>query len=494
MGLRLCMGAGALLLAAAGLVAPTAASGSVDSRTPAGPTGNAIVLADGQQVHAVDVAMDLVGTAYVGWIASNSGAAQRFTYLCVLPQGATQCSGGVRSTYASGSGESGLRVLTPVDRPVSLLWFQDTPDSVNGPMNARLLRSEYAGGVLGDPQSVAAAPSFGSLKTAEVGPDGLIYAVTAQAPGQGNDLQVTHGLGKAPVTLAAPWLTGRVALGFHDSLPVLVTHKAGAVADPLQVARLRTNGSWSPFTKVTGTWAVGNANGGAFDLGQARSGLRLVASVDDARYFPQVARWTGTKFGSWSLTGDRSSCAPTSHDLYADSSGRLADASFECTKIAVVNQPKAGKAAVTRFDVGGTPAGDPQIATSPRGDGWVAWTVTKPGGGHLLRVRPVMLPALSTTKRKRVDGGRALLTGPVSCLPAVDTRVGVRAKPAQGWKVKARKLRLDGAPQGKVLDGAALAPGSKHALTGRVVFAKGGQRSRAAVKLTFTSCPAPAVL
>jgi hypothetical protein len=83
------------------------------------------------------------------------------------------------------------------------------------------------------------------------------------------------------------------------------------------------------------------------------------------------------------------------------------------------------------------------------------------------------------------------VTGPTSCLPAVDTTVSEAAKRASGWSVVHTSLTRDGSSQAALLHGERLAPGSTHTLTGKVVFAKGAKRATSVAKLTFTACAGP---
>jgi hypothetical protein len=103
----------------------------------------------------------------------------------------------------------------------------------------------------------------------------------------------------------------------------------------------------------------------------------------------------------------------------------------------------------------------------------------------------IRLPGASRTSAATATGGRAVLTGPVSCLPAVDTTVGVVGRPASGWRVASKSLKRDGVTQAALLHGEKLAAGSSHTLVGRVVFAKSGKTSVATARLTFTACPNP---
>ncbi|MDP3892327.1 hypothetical protein, partial [Nocardioides sp.] len=302
------------------------ATTETSSRSTPGPVRAPLILADQVDLKGYDVAIDAAGTSYIGWISTPIGQTNRAVHLCVLPLNATACKGGVQSTPSFGtSSAAGLQVLAPPGGPVRLVWFHDTPQSVDGPYNAKIATATVsAAGVLSPGASVGSAPSFGSLSTAEVGPDGVIWAVLARPSGTG--LRVVAGLDREQTELALPFNFHKARLAFRGSTPILVIDKAGAIAEPLRVAHFSGTG-WTPFTKVPKTWNLG----GAFDVAAAGGGTHLVATVDNSSYYPQVAAWTGAGFGRFQLTGDKNSCAPRSHDLVTDRSGRLADVSIECT-------------------------------------------------------------------------------------------------------------------------------------------------------------------
>jgi hypothetical protein len=97
-----------------------------------------------------------------------------------------------------------------------------------------------------------------------------------------------------------------------------------------------------------------------------------------------VAQWTGSAFGSLTLTGDTNNCAPSSHDPVSEASGRLADVSMECGDVAIANLPDTLHADLFRFLVNGTFAGTlPQITTTPSGRAWVTWSIQTTTGDEL---------------------------------------------------------------------------------------------------------------
>jgi hypothetical protein len=289
------------------------------------------------------------------------------------------------------------------------------------------------------------------------------------------------------VNIHAPYFVGAARLAFSGSKAVLAVDKYGAITVPVSYAT-KGAGPWSAFRAVAHTWTAA-AN---FGLASNRSGVRLIATVDNANYFPVVSRWTGSGFSRPSLTGDRNNCAPSSHDTVADASGRLADASVECGDVAIANLPDTRRAAVTRFSVHGTFAGgEPQLTTSPSGRGWVAWSIESSAGDKLL-VAPVLLPGRTVTVSKSAGGNRVTLTGPASCLPPVDLGVGVKGSPAAHWSVASKSLRLGSTTlRSPVVHGGSLTPGKSYTLAGRVIFAHGGSRSTVTATLTFRACPSP---
>jgi len=467
------------------------ASGSVERAAAVtaapGLAGTPIVLATQKSFYGSDIAMGPDGTAYVGWIASSYLQADRTVFLCVLPKGATSCQGGVKSTGSMGlSSAAGLQVLPPTGlAPVTLVWFHDTVNSVTDPMGARISISTLVGGNLTGAAEQAPAPSFGSLLTAERSPSSGIWAVT-QSSGLPFTTRIHQGLPAGPVkTLTPGYAAGKARLAFAGDKAVVVFDRYGPIGERVKVI-YQTGTGWSGIGTVAGTWNLG----GAFDVAN-KNGVKLVASINNASYYPRIGNWTGTTFGSFAYTGDKNSCPTYSHDLFPDASGRLADATFECAQVSISNHPKARTGAFARFNIGGTPVGEPQIGTNPRGLGWVAWARQPSSNGNTLLVAPIRLPALRTSNTNGATFGVVTVTGPVSCLPAVSTTIGVKASGRNGWSLLSKALKLDGSLHATGLNGANLAPGSTHTVTGSAKFRKSGVTRSLSASLTFKSCPNP---
>lgn len=460
------------------------ASGSPQRVAAAAPglAGTPIGLGSQKDLHGYDIAMAPDGTAYLGWIAASYGVADRTVYLCVLPKGATGCQGGVKSTPSLGmSSADGLQVLPPVGvLPVTLVWFHDTTSS-----GGQVATSTVVNGSLTAAVDQATTYSNGSLLTAERGPGGAIWAVVRNAAL--TSFSIVQGLPAGPVKTVSPgFAVGKARLAFAGGKAVVVFEKYGTIGERLRVVYQPTTSTWSGVSTVAGTWS-----GGAFDVA-AQGGVKLVASINNASYYPRIANWGGSAFGSFALTGDKNPCPRYSHDLFPDASGRLADVTFECSQVAVANHTKARTAAFVRFNVGGTPAGgEPQIGTNPRGVGWVAWARLSTPSGHTLLVAPVRLPAQRTTKTNGATYGVVTTTGPVSCLPAVQTTIGVKASGRNGWSLLSKALKLDGSLHATGLNGAGLAAGSTHTVTGSAKFRKNGVTRSLSASITFKACPNP---
>ena len=121
------------ILGAASLAAAPLAPASAGHA--AGPAAAPIVLESDAQFSGYDVAIDGNGVAYVGWISYTTSQLRR-VHLCVLPPGATACAGGVKTIDPLGgpageSSASGLQVVTGPGAGATLVWFHDTPDSIN---------------------------------------------------------------------------------------------------------------------------------------------------------------------------------------------------------------------------------------------------------------------------------------------------------------------------------------------------------------------------
>jgi hypothetical protein len=149
-------------------------------------------------------------------------------------------------------------------------------------------------------------------------------------------------------------------------------------------------------------------------------------------------------------------------------------------------------ASIFRFNAGGTLAGAPvQIATTPRGHGWVMWGIEAKAGGDKLQAVPVLLADRDVTRTKKVSGNTARVTGPASCLPPENVSVKAGGSAAKHWHVVSATLRLNGNKHGTTLHGASLTPGRSYKLTATVTFANGGSRHTATASYTFRSCPNP---
>jgi hypothetical protein len=464
------------------------AAGAAGGAPAPGPKGPRTMLQDTTQFDGYDVATDAAGYGYVGWISDDSATsgATRKVRLCVLPPRSSACAGGVQSVDALGvSSASGLKVLAG-PAGVTLVWFHDTmPGSVTGPRGGRIATATVQGGLLGAPGDIADAPSFGQLLDAQVAPDGALWTVAYKGVGT-TLLEVRPGAGAAIEPVTAPYNVGKLELAFAGSTAVLAATEYGSVGTAIATSH-RTGGVWSGFRSVRNTWSVGTVG-----MAGAGGAAHLVASIGNASYVPVIAHSTGSGFGTPAKTGDTNACSPSSHDLVSDASGRLADVSNECGQVTVANQPLRGRAALVRFSAGTTvAAGDPQIATTPRGEGWVAWS-TQASYGNKLQVTRVLLPALITKASRRSAAARVTVTGPASCLPPVGARVGVSASGRNGWRVTGRSLRLDGAAYSRgTVDGSSFAPGSRHVLTGKAVLTKSGSTVTRTVNLAFRSCPNP---
>jgi hypothetical protein len=454
-----------------------------------GLTGKTITVAKNAEFSGYDLATGPNGTAYLGWIG-NTGAG-RVVHLCTLPHGASACAGGIK-TIASApdsigeSGAAGLTVLVNKANVVTLVWEYTTVASENGPEGDVIaIATSKGGGPLSNLTPASAAPSFGYFLDAVLAPNGKIWAVT-EPTGANPPIQITRGLGTAPQTIRPPLSVGRAELAFNGSSAVLAIDKDGAITQPVYTARQSGNG-WTKFTPVPRTWNLG----GAWGMAATTRGVRLIASENNAGYHPVVTDLTATGWTTPGLTGDNSNCAPSSDDVVADASGRLADASAECGNVAVADLPDTRHASVYRFFGHGTFAGGPpQLTTAPSGRGWVAWSIESSGGDALL-VSALTLPGLDVTSVWKGKPGEVIVTGPASCLPPVNLPIGLGAKTAAGWKVAGASLKLGSAKVGKVLNGAGLAPNKLYTLTGTILFAHGSTGSTGRAAITFRTCPTP---
>jgi hypothetical protein len=469
------------VLTAGGFGAAAAAPASAATAARPGPTRAPVVLSTGFTMSGFDVAASPAGGFYVGWIANtvSSDASTRAIHLCTVKPGAASCSGKVQVVDSLGdSSASGLRVLVNKAGVVELVWFYE---STGG---GQIGVATTQGGVLQPAVDAGSAPNNGVLLDAKIAPDNSLWTV---AGSDANGIQVRAGTGTAARNVSTPYSVSQAQLAFAGSTPVIATQDEGFITKPAGYT-FESHGSWS-FHNLTRTWTAGAGVG----LAETTSGLRLIAAVPNADYWPVVASWTGSGFSKpVAIAGDHHGCTPSSHDATADTSGRLADVSDVCSStIAVANLQTKRSAAVVRFPSGGTiNSGPPRMATTPRGIGLAVWSV-EGGDFDRLSMVPVRLAGLDRTVTKRAAAGSARVTGPVSCLPPINIRVGVKGVPAAGWHVEKQSLTLGHRALRSVLAGAALTAGRTYRLAGHVTFSNGRAAESITRKLAFRACPAP---
>jgi hypothetical protein len=456
-----------------------------------GLTGPAIMVANHTELsEGYDLATGPNGTSYLGWIGDNGSG--RKVSLCTLPRGAKACAGGIKtiapaSDSIGSSGASGLRVLVSKSNLVTLIWMHPTVASENGPEGDEIaIARSQGGGKLSAESDVSAGPSFGFFLDATIAPDGKIW--TAANPTSASSLvQITRGLGTKPQTVKAPFSPGEAILTFSGTKAVLAVDKDGTITQPVYYAR-QTSTGWTGFKAVPKTWDVAG-----FGLAATTSGVRVIASENNAGYHPVVSSLIGSGFTKPTLTGDTDNCPPSGYDTVADASGRLANVTQECQAVTVANLANTRRAAIFRFSISAAATfagGQAQLTTAPSGRGWVAWSVESTTGQKLF-VAPLVLAGLDVTAVKAVKGGKVSVTGPTSCLPPVNIGIGVGAKAAPGWKVLGKSLKLNGAGIGSILKGTGLTQGKTYTLTGTATFGKGSSRSAGSAVIKFRTCPKP---
>jgi hypothetical protein len=475
-------------VASAGVVGLLATAPPVAAATghPAGVVGSPFTLANVVSFAGYDVAANSAGTAYIGWISTTANNTARTVHLCRLPVGATACSGGIQTIDSLGSSSaSGLRVLVTGNDLVHLIWFHDTPNSINGPQNSAIAEATAQDGknLSAAHDVVTDAPSFGELLTAVRGPSGAIWTVTYSGlPAQ--SVQVRDGLSAAAVSVHTPYVVGFAQLAFAGSKPLLVVERYASIGAAPHYATRSSGGSWSAFHAVAHTWTLGTNAA----LASSGHGVRLVTTVDNASYRPVISKWTGSGFSPRQLTKDDNACEPTTHDGTTDPSGRFLDVSWECHDVTVTNYADSLHAGIYRLRVHSTPTAVPQIASGTRGIATVVYS-TQVTNGQVLRVAHVRLPASTHTVAHSGIGGRVTVTGPRSCLPPVNVHVAWTHHPAHGWTFRSGALRLNGnVVSGTTLDGARLTAGKAYTLVGKAVFGKGGSRRTVQASLAFRTC------
>jgi hypothetical protein len=467
----------AALLGVAALAVPTAAPAlaqpgdradrAPDGRVPATVLQAPAAVFNGTYLREHDVALAANGSAYLAWGSSDGTVS-----VCELRAGSAPCVGGVRSTSALGDPRQ-LEVGVS-GGVVRLVWMYDTDASVSSPTGARLATTTVQPDGSLAPATVAAeAPSFGSMLSATVAPDGRMWAVVQPGAGQ-TGLVLYPGL-TTPTPVATPYWVGDARLAFGSAGEgALAISQYGTITSPIAAARL-SGGVVGGFSDVGGTW---NASG--FGLTASSKGIRLVASRNDASYRTVVSTWDGARFGRTTTVGDKA-CTAAGHDLSTDDTGRLVDA-FGGACGTGVTHVAGTDAATATLASGGTQHAGPQVATTPSGLAWLAWAVEGDGGAFdKLLVAPVGLPPVLGETRKRTPSATLTLSRPVGCLPPAKARLALKVKPARGWRKVRQTLTLDGRRTSRV-DGGRLEPGTAHKVVGTAVVARG--RTSRTVKVT----------
>jgi hypothetical protein len=481
----------ALSPAQAAVSAPAGHSTVTAAAATAGLAGPKLTVANNAEFSGYDMASGPNGTAYLGWIGDTGPGRQ--VHLCTLPRGAVRCAGGIQTVASASdptftSTAAGLHVLVSKSNLVTLVWMHSTVASENGPEGDEIaIATSQGGGRLSAERDVSPGPSFGYFLDAALAPNGSVWAVTNPESGATHTVQITKGLGTRYQVVGTPFWPGEAQIAFNGASAVLAIDQDGTITQPVYTDRQSGNG-WTAFRPIARTWDLEG-----FGLASSPSGVRLIASENNAGYQSVVSRLTNTGWSTPTLVGSLGDCFPDGHDAVGDASGRFADAFEACTdSVAVENLADSQHAAIVRFAVPGTFAGgQPQLTTSPSGRGWVAWSVESAAGDKLM-VAAVLLPGLHLTNSTAGPHGRVVVTGPASCLPPVQLTVNVAGRPASGWRVASKSLRIVGGPAvGAVLYGAGLTPGRSYTLAGTVTFARGSARSTYRDLLGFRTCPRP---
>ena len=472
----------ALTLGLAAVVATPA-----DASHNPGVTGKRVTIASSADVQSYDEAADDSGTAYIGWITNESGG--RIVHLCTLPVGANSCKGGVEDISTGGSSTANdLRVLSTPSGKVTMLWFQNGPDSGTIAEGGEIDVVTATKGMNPTAASVyGPAPSNGELLDAEYSPDLSRIWTVAYPPLTAHRLQVTPGSGKAFVTVQTPWIIGDAQLAFSGGAPVMTIDKYGAISTPARYASGTMAAKFGKFHTLKGTWT-----GHPGVLKNTPHGLRYIGVDNDAGYLPVIAKWNGHAFSKATKTADRNTC-PAGSDGSRDSSGRLLTVKSECGHLAIADYADDTHAAIYRFNANSSKTivtGLPQIASGTRGIATVVWTTETDGQtGDVVHAVRVALPDTTTQVHKKGTPGKITLIGPTSCLPPVLVHVKIGANPAKGWSVKSRTLMLGSKTvHNRRIDGASLKPGTQYTLKGKAKFTKGGKSKSLGASLAFTTC------
>ena len=150
--------------------------------------------------------------------------------------------------------------------------------------------------------------------------------------------------------MATPYMPRSAQLAFAGSTAVLAIQQGGSITQPISYAS-EQSGKWTAFKQLANTWTrTRQPRAGADHVRGPRAGQRGQQRL----LRPWCPAGPAARSRRLQLTGDKSSCAPSSHDPVADASGRMADISMECGDVAIANLTDTLHAAVVRFANGGT--------------------------------------------------------------------------------------------------------------------------------------------
>lgn len=462
----------AALIVPAATAAPPAPPGA-EARGPAQVLRAPFAVYNGTYLREHDLVLAPDGTTYLAW-----GSSDGLVSVCQLPRGATACAGGVRSVAAGGDPRQ-LEVGVS-GGVVRLVWMYDTDASVSSPTGARLATTTVQPDGSLAPATVAAeAPSFGSMLSATVAPDGRTWAVVQ--PGAGSTSLVLYPGLTSPTTVATPYAVSDARLAFTSAGEgVLAISQAGTITTPIGAAPL-SGGVVGSFSPVFGTW-----NAAGFGLTSSSRGIRLVASRNTASYQTVAATWATSRFSQATAVGD-ARCTASGHDLATDDTGRIVDAFGGACGVGATHVVKADGATST-FPAGGTLHAGPQVASTPSGTAWLAWAVEGDGGAFdKLLVAPVALPPVIEDVVRKTSLAKLTLSAPMGCLPPATAKLGLKVKPARGWRKVRTAITVDGKKSSRI-DGRKLKAGSRHKIVGTAVLAKGRTTRSAKVVLKVRAC------
>jgi hypothetical protein len=477
-------------IAVAGLVLAGAFAGAGGPAVAAGgAVGSPITLRSGVTLAGYDAATAKDGTTYVGWIGDDaSNPSLRQLHLCVLKLTSRSCVGGVQTASALGSSSAQDLKVVITGGQVELVWIAQT-GADSGEFSGVFGTNTVTGGSLGTSVSVAGAPTLGSLTSAIAGRHG---GVSLAAVGESGTLDrrayYYPTVSATPTTFKRPYFVGNAQLADNGKQTVVTTTEYGSLSGKVAVASKPSDGTkWTGFKNVSGSYTRGNVE----RLVTAGRHIRLVGVNAKAIYDEATWSWNGKSFGTPKPSGDRNDLSTI--DANTDGSGRLVSVDTEVDGLMVSNFGNGNRASRFLVKVKDTFAGGPaQISTSAGGRGFVIWGIEKIGvTGQILKAQAIRLPALTRTVHQKGRAGTVSLTGPTTCLPMTTVHVGVKGKPAHGWKVTGSTLRLGSKNQGGSLNGSALSPHHSYTLKGTVAFAQGGAHASISATLKFKTCSRP---